>query len=98
MNEQELQKQASHRVAMKMGFLIHLTVFVAVNGGLWLMGLWSDWTGLGPHHGFRFVPIWGWALGLTIHGIVTLVKLQGWDLRQRMMKSEVERLRQRESH
>jgi hypothetical protein len=41
-------------------------------------------------------PLWGWGLGLAIHGIVTALALSGDGLRQRMLAGEVERLRRRQ--
>jgi hypothetical protein len=83
-----LRRQARKRVEMKMGFLVHLTVFVLVNGGLFLLNA------LGLGHGrWHTFPLWGWGLGLAIHGVVTLVSLQGQGLRQRMLEKEMELLR-----
>lgn len=89
MNDDELQRLAKKRVDQKMGFLVHLTVFVLVNAGLYLLNL-----GRGEAE-WRVFPLWGWGLGLTIHGIVTLLSLQGQDLRQRLLEAELRRLRER---
>lgn len=86
----QLRRQAKKRVEMKMGFLTHLLVFVCVNGGLFLLGsLRGDLDAL-----FR-LPLWGWGLGLAIHGVVTLAALQGTDLRERMLQAEIRTLRER---
>lgn len=86
-SEQALHKQAKRRVGIKMGFLVHLTVFVVVNLGLFVL---NGFTGGGRWHVF---PLWGWGLGLAIHGLVTLLALRGQGLRERMMAAELERLR-----
>lgn len=86
--EQDLQALAKKRVDLKMGFLTHLAVFVLVNGGFFLLGA------LGAGHAHPF-PIWGWSLGLAIHGLVTLLSLQGSGLRQRLMTAELKALRER---
>jgi 2TM domain len=86
-SEQELREQAKKRVDIKMGFLVHLAVFVAVNLGLFVL---NGVTGGGRWHVF---PLWGWGLGLAIHGLVTLLALRGQGLRERMMAAELERLR-----
>ncbi|MBT9456266.1 MAG: 2TM domain-containing protein [Burkholderiaceae bacterium] len=90
MNEAQLRRTAKRRVNLKMGFLIHLLVFVAVNGGLWLM------TSINGGGHWRVFPLWGWGLGLAIHGLVTLINLQGQGLRERLLDSELKALRQRQ--
>jgi GNAT superfamily N-acetyltransferase len=87
--DQDLQALAKKRVDAKMGFLGHLTVFVLVNAGLYLLNL------LKGGSSWQIFPLWGWGLGLTIHGIVTLLSLQGQGLRQRLMDAELRALRER---
>lgn len=87
--DDELLARAKKRVDMKLGFFNHLAVFVLVNLGLYLLTnqvFGSRWTPF---------PMWGWALGLTIHGIVTFFSLTGEGLRDRMLDSELQRLRAR---
>lgn len=86
MNDTELHKLARKRVAMKMGFAIHLLVYVLVNAGLLTLSLsrGGSW-----HWG----PLLGWGLGLAIHGLVTLLNLRGQGLRDTLVAAEVERLR-----
>lgn len=88
-DDEEMLARAKKRVGMKLGFLTHLLVFVLVNLGLYLLtnqafgGRWTPF------------PIWGWALGLAIHGTVTFLSLTGEGLRERMLDSELQRLRAR---
>jgi hypothetical protein len=86
-----LMRQARRRVKLKMGFFIHALVFVLVHLGLLALHAVSGGE-RGPH-----LPIWGWALGLSIHGTVVLslllFKTQG--LRERLIAREVERLQAR---
>ena len=84
-----LERQARRRVGAKMGFLIHALVYVLVNFGLFAIN-----ASVGGGHWAVF-PLLGWGLGLAIHGIVTLVSLHGDSLRQRMIDSEMEKLRRR---
>lgn len=81
-----IEARARRRVRRKLGFYTHALVFVLVNLGLYAM---HEFTGRprGP------VIIWGWALGLAIHGIFTFVSLQGEGLRERMLREEIERMR-----
>jgi steroid 5-alpha reductase family enzyme len=86
---EDLEARARRRVGMKMGWYIHATVYALVNLGLWAIatvtgrGSWNLW------------PLAGWGLGLAIHGIVTFIGLRGDGLRERMVRAEVERLRDR---
>lgn len=86
--QDEILRRAKRRVGMKIGFMVHLAVFLLVNTGLWLLatvggrGHWNLWA------------LAGWGLGLSIHGMVTLLGLSTDGLRQRMLAAEVERLTQ----
>ncbi len=87
--ERLLERRARRRVDIKMGFLVHLLVFVLVNLGLFAVNAYAG----GPR--WAVFPLLGWGLGLAIHGIVTLLSLQGEGLPQRMVASEVARLREK---
>ncbi len=88
-NEAGLTKQARRRVARKMAWYLHALVFVLVNLGFYAFNLasggtrWHQW------------PLWGWGLGLAIHGVVTFVSLYSDSWRDDMVAKEVERLRKR---
>ena len=88
-NDRSIEARARRRVGMKLGFLIHAFVFVMVNTGLYFI---NSMTGGGHWHLF---PLWGWGLGLGIHGVVTFVGLQGDGLRERMLQQEIDYLRRR---
>lgn len=89
LSDHEIQRRARKRVDMKIGFFIHLLVFVCVNLGLAALNAaqgghrWSLW------------PLGGWALGLAIHGLVTFLSLRGDGLRERMLAQEIEHLKGR---
>ena len=82
-----LEARARRRVGIKMGFYIHALVYVLVNVGLFALD-----RSLGGVRWSHF-PLWGWGLGLAIHGIVTVIGLQGDGMRSRMLTHEIERLR-----
>ena len=88
-HDASLHARARRRVGMKIGFGIHALVFVLVNAGLFAID-----AAVGAGRWAHF-PLMGWGLGLAIHGIVTAIGLQGDGLRQRMMQSEMQRLRSR---
>ena len=81
-----IEARAERRVRRKLGFYIHALVFVLVNLGLYAKREITG-TGHGP------VLIWGWGLGLLIHGIFTFVSLQGEGMRERMIREEIERMK-----
>ncbi len=98
-NQASLEQRARRRVALKKGWFIHALVFVLVNAGLWLMWQASSMGGEGwqmHRRGFHAFPLWGWGLGLAIHGILVLVKLQGEGLTERLVAREIEALKRRE--
>jgi hypothetical protein len=88
-DERLLERRARRRVGMKMGFYIHALVYVLVNLGLFALNAYTG------GRQWAIFPMLGWGLGLAIHGIVTFVSLQGDGLRDRMVESEMERLRRR---
>ncbi len=94
MSELELRKAAKKRVGIKMGFYTHLLVFVAVNGGLFLLNSFT--TGFNGGQRWHHFPLFGWGIGLAIHGLVTFISLQGMGLRERMLNQEIETLRRRQ--
>lgn len=85
-----LEARAQRRVRRKMGFFIHAFVFLAVNLGLFAMSLLSG------HPRAAHLPLMGWALGLGVHGVVTLMGLQTDGLRRRMLEREMQVLQRAE--
>ncbi|WP_372659052.1 2TM domain-containing protein [Hydrogenophaga sp.] len=81
-----LERLARKRAGMRMGWLIHATVFLAVH--LLLAGL----SAAGGRHGAIF-PFLGWGLGLTIHGAVVFLHTGGFGLHERLLQQERNRLK-----
>ena len=79
-----IEARAARRVRKKIGFYIHALVFVLVNLGVVVVNMLN---GRGP--GF----IWPWGIGLAVHGLLTLVSLQGEGVRERMIRQEIERMK-----
>lgn len=82
----ELERTARRNVALRMGWLVHATVFALVNAGLWLAGRDGGWLGL---------PTGGWVIGLLAHGLVVALRPSGENLRERLLDAERQRLLQR---
>jgi hypothetical protein len=87
--ERKLERRARVRVGMKMGFYTHALVYVLVNVGLFALN-----ESVGGRR-WAIFPLLGWGLGLAIHGIVVFTALHTGGIRERMLASEVERLRAR---
>jgi steroid 5-alpha reductase family enzyme len=87
LEDNSLEARAERRVRRKMGFLIHAVVFVVVNATLYAINATT-----GEPRWAQF-PLFGWGLGLAIHGLVTLIALQGEGVRRGMLAREIESLR-----
>jgi hypothetical protein len=84
-SQDEIDQLARRRVGAKLGWYLHASVYVLVNVALFMMS----------QHGFgvrpwRLFPLFGWGIGLALHGIA--VWLLGSGLRERMVEDERERL------
>jgi uncharacterized membrane protein len=85
MEQQDLERIARRRAGAKFGFMIHCTVFIAVNALLFFINQRAT-----PGVQWFAFPLGGWAIGLAIHGLV--VFLSGSGLRERMVAAEMRRL------
>lgn len=61
--DERLYQLAIKRVEEKRSFLIHLVVFILINGAFWTLYLWSDWGGF-PWPAFI---TFFWGIGLAAH-------------------------------
>jgi len=83
----DLLRRARRRVGIRIAFMTHALVFVLVNLGLAAFNLYQG----GPR--WHLGALFGWGLGLAIHGLVTFAALRGEGLRERMVTREIDRLR-----
>ncbi len=84
---EEIDRLARKRAAAKLGWYTHAAVYVAVNVFLFAI---SEF-GFGQRRWTLF-PLFGWGLGLALHGISVFVLGTGSGLRERMVEKERERL------
>lgn len=82
--QNDLERTARRRAAMKMGWFVHAAVYLAVN--LMLAGFAAA---SGRH--WAVYPAMGWGLGLAIHGIVVFL-LAGSGLHEQLVARERRRL------
>ena len=86
MNDQEAYAKAKKRVEARLGFYIHLGVYLGVNTLLTILNLtvsgdyfWALW------------PMIGWGSGLIIHGLFTFVFTSESSLKERMIEKEMQK-------
>jgi hypothetical protein len=87
LSPEEIDRLARRRARAKLGWFIHLAVYVGVN---LLLFAFSE-QGLGQRR-WSLGPVLGWGLGLALHGISVWFLGSGSDLHQRMVQRERERL------
>ena len=86
MNDQEAYQQAKKRVQLKLGFKIHLIVYVLVILLLLITNLnttndylWVKW------------PAFGWGIGLFFHGLNAYVFPGSTIITDKMIRKEMEK-------
>lgn len=90
---EKIEDIALKRAKDKVDFLYHLVVFVIVNFFLFCINALTS-----PGAWWFVVTIFGWGIGLTIHGISVFIVDGVFDgLKDRMYKSELKKLKDRES-
>ena len=84
MESQEAYQRAKERVEAKIGFYIHLAVYVGVNVLLIIINLststqylWFKW------------PLLGWGIGLFFHGLRVFASLRGSSIKEKMIEKEM---------
>ena len=88
MSDTELLRLARRRASAKVGFLMHLAVFVAVN-----LLLFAINQGTGHAVRWHLFPLGGWAIGLAIHGLA--VFSNGSGLKEQLVERELRTLQSR---
>jgi hypothetical protein len=86
MEHQDSYEQARKRVDAKIGFAIHLVVYILVNSALIAI---NSSTSPG-YHWFGW-PLGGWGIGLFFHGMGVFVFTGKSSIRERMIEKEMKR-------
>jgi hypothetical protein len=88
MENQEAYQRAKRRAEAKLGFYIHLAVYVGVNILLIIINLVTS-----PQYIWFKWPLLGWGIGLFFHGMSVFVlsgkKLKG--IKEKMIEKEMKR-------
>lgn len=77
-------KEAQRQVERKIGFFIHLSVYLLVNSGLVLLNYVNN-----PGHPWAMGPILGWGIGLLFHGLAVFMHASGAKWKRRMIEQEL---------
>jgi hypothetical protein len=86
MEQSPAYRTARRQVERKIGFLIHFTVYVAVNAGLILFNLLVV-----PSKIWAFWPLFGWGIGLLFHGLAVFLHAPGAAWKERMIENELKK-------
>ena len=78
--------KAKERVEARMGFYIHLTVYLIVNTFLAILNL-----SLTNNYFWAIWPILGWGIGLIVHGLNTFVFTYESSWKKRLIEKEIQR-------
>lgn len=81
----DIDRMARRRVAARMGWITHATVFVIVNAAL---AVGAAATG----RNWAIYPLLGWGLGLAIHGLAVYLSPARDRMHRRMVEAEKQRL------
>jgi len=84
MESQEAYEKAKRRVEAKIGFYIHLAVYVGVNLLLLIINFTTS-----PRHLWFQWPLMGWGIGLLFHGIGISFHSRGLALKEKMIQREL---------
>ncbi len=88
MQEPEAYQRATKRVEAKIGFYIHLAVYVGVNLLLVIINLATS-----PEYLWFKWPLFGWGIGVFFHGMSVFVfsgsKFKG--IKERMIEEEMKK-------
>lgn len=88
MEDTHTYRAARHHVERKIGFYIHLAVFLTVNAGLLLINFV-----LVPGRIWAFWPLAGWGIGLLFHRLAVLLHAPGTHWKQRMIDNELRKIK-----
>ncbi len=93
LSNDDIDRLARRRAGAKLGWYAHAAVYVVVN--LFLFAL-SEF-GMGQRR-WSIYPMFGWGLGLVLHGVAVFLLGSGSGLRDRMVEKERKRLRRERNH
>jgi hypothetical protein len=86
MENQEAYKKAEKRVKAKVGFYIHLSIYIAVNILLIIINLSTS-----PENLWFKWPLMGWSIGVFFHGLSVFVFPRRSVITEQMVENEMKK-------
>ena len=84
MGDQEAYERAKSRVEAKLGFFIHLAVYIVVNGLLIIINMSTS-----PKYLWFIWPLIGWGIGVIFHGLGVFFLTSGAGIKERLIETEM---------
>lgn len=86
MENQEAYQRAKKRVKAKLGFYIHLAVYMFVNTAVIVINMSTS-----PGYFWFIWPLLGWGIGVFFHGVEVFVFSGGSSVMEKMIEKEMEK-------
>ena len=86
MENQEAYERAKKRVEAKIGFYIHLSVYIAVNILLIIVNISTS-----PQYLWFKWPLIGWGIGVVSHALGVFVFTSGSAIKEQMIEKEMKK-------
>ena len=86
MENQEAYERARKRVEAKIGFYVHLSVYIAVNILLIIVNISTS-----PQYLWFKWPLIGWGIGLISHALGVFVFTGGSAIKEQMIEKEMKK-------
>ena len=86
MGDQEAYERAKSRVEAKLGFFIHLAVYIVVNGLLIIINMSTS-----PKYLWFIWPLIGWGIGVIFHGLGVFFLTSGAGIKERFIEKEMKK-------
>jgi hypothetical protein len=87
MINQDIREAARKRVGAKIGFYVHLFVYVAVNILLVVLNLKYS-----PQYQWFYWPLFGWGIGIIFHAMGVFVFPSGSAIKEHMIEREAKKM------
>lgn len=86
MENQEVYQRAKKRVKAKLGFYIHLAIYMFVNTAIIVINMSAF-----PEYFWFIWPLLGWGIGVFFHGMEVFVFSGGSSVMERMIEKEMKK-------